>query len=340
MIKLLNLFFLLFLFSCSSNDHWNDFKADGLPDRDENYEDILFYNDSSGYLGGDRTIVPEETSDSHLYSNRTVLYKTTDRGKSWKQIPLDTNGSVSKIFCFHDTLIVLLQDVSTDTSHILQSTNGGNTWSSLLSFIRKNYIRDIYFESPDQGFIATDNRESQQLLQFNKNKWDTVLKLSNESYRHKIFNDRIISLLGNTNEVLITDYRTLKQTVVPFDSPYFVGSLTRDKNTLLFACHDSLTGKILRLTNDKFETISLGQYSNYFPQTLFAYGNTIMAIVYQREDVAFLGVIHSLLITHDAGKTWKLEDLPSSLSAEPAFMYKDRFFISSCLPPGFIQIRQ
>lgn len=343
MTKILTTIVLTLLFSCSSNDHWKEFKAKGLPDQDDHYEDMIFINDSVGYLGGRRTVEIGHTKDNYIFTDRTILYKTQDRGRSWNKIPLDLKGSVDKIFCFNDTLITLLQFVTTDTTYILKSTNGGNTWSSLLTLTKDNYIRDIYFERPDKGFIATDNRKSQLLMKFNINKWDTILNLTSESYHHKIFNDRVISLTKQSASVVgasIINLQSQKQTIVTFDKPYFLASSTKNNNSLLIAVHDSLNGKILRLTDNKIEEINLGEFSNYLPEKIFVYGKTIMAIAYRHKDVAFLGVIHSLLISHDNGQTWALEELPSSMSPEPAFMYKDNYFISSCLPPGFMQIRQ
>jgi hypothetical protein len=343
MTRILTIIVLTFLFSCSSEDHWKKFKAHGLPDQDDHYEDILFINDSVGYLGGRRTVEIGLTNDNYVLAERTILYKTRDRGKSWKKLPLDLKGSVNKIFCFDETIIVLLQFITTDTSYILKSSNEGRTWSPILTLTADNYVRDIYFKSPTKGFIATDNRKSQFLMEFNINKWDTTLNLTNNTYHHKIFNDRVISLTqvsALSSGTQITNLQTLKKTIVTFDKPYYVASSTKYNNSLLLAVHDSVSGKILRLTGNKVENITLGDYSNYLPEKVFVHDKTVLVIAYRQKDVAFLGVIHSLLISRDNGETWTLEEFPSSMSIEPAFMYRDKYFISSCLPPGFIQMRQ
>ncbi|MBL7901342.1 MAG: hypothetical protein JNK73_05050 [Bacteroidia bacterium] len=334
---------LTFLISCSSNDNWTEFRANGLPDHGDQYEDIIFINDSTGYIGGRGQFAVEKGKSNSVPNEKAVLYKTTDRGKSWKKIQLDYVGSVSKIFCFKDTLIILLQHILADTTYILKTINNGKSWDQLLVIPSNIYIRDILFNNPEKGLVVTDNRKSQYLILYESHKWDTLFQLSNKNFRHILLGDRIISLIepdGNATGVVQTLFNNKEKVVLNFDKIYFINSFIKDGDNILFAAHDTVSGSILKLKNNKIEKILLGSFSNYIPDKVFSYGRTLIIIAHRHEDVAFLGVIHSLLISYDSGKTWTLEEIPSSMSPEPAFMYKDKYFISSSLPPGYLQIRQ
>src|SRR5436190_14808822 len=107
MKRILIIFFVAILTSCSSNPHWKEFAAKGLPNKDDHYNDLIFINDSIGYLGGWRTKLLKQTGDNYQFTDSTILFKTLDRGKHWYKIPLNYQGSIDKIIIFNDTLIGL-----------------------------------------------------------------------------------------------------------------------------------------------------------------------------------------------------------------------------------------
>lgn len=330
--------------SCGRSDNWKKFPSQGLPEKDEGYNDLIFTDSLTGYLGGDRMISLGEVNNQYQFTNRTVLYKTNDQGKSWLKIPLDYKGSVDRTFAFKDTLVVLLQDVTSDSLYILKSKNYGENWEQLFSAPRDVYIREIQFTNADNGFMVTDDRSKSFLLKLQVNKKDTVLSLPNDHYHYKIIQNNIFSLIpeqttANSIGVLITDIGTGESKELLFDKPYFIASLTSNENKLFLAASDKNIGKILRVTDSEIRTYDFGEYSDYQPDRVFANKNTIMAIANRKKDVAFLGVIHKLLISKDNGLSWTIEEIPDPMYLKPATMYKDKFFMTYC-GTGYIQIRK
>lgn len=335
---------VILLTSCGSSDNWKKIASQGLPQKDEGYNDLIFVDSLTGYLGGDRMISLGEVNNQYRFTNRTVLYKTKDQGKSWLKMSLDYKGSVDKIFAFKDTLVVLLQDVTSDSVYILKSKNYGENWEELLAAPRGVYIREIQFPNADNGFIVTDDCNKTFLLKLQNNKWDTVLNLTNDHYHYKIIQNKIFSLIperatANSSGVLITDIETGQNNELLFDKPYFIASLTSYEKYLYLAVSDKNTGKILKVTDSEIKTYDFGKYSDYQPDQVFIYNNTILAIANRKKDVAFLGVIHNLLISKDNGQSWTLEEIPDPMYLKPATMYKDKFFMTYC-GTGYIQIRK
>ncbi len=335
---------IIFLNSCSNSDNWNKFPSHGLPQKDEVYNDLIFVDSLTGFLGGDRMISLGEVNNQYQFTNRTVLYKTRDQGKSWSKIPLNYKGSVSRIFAFKDTLVVLLQDVTSDSVYILKSKNYGENWERLLATTKDIYIREVQFTNAENGFIVTDDRSKSFLLQFQLNKWDTLLNLPNNHYHFKIIQDNIFSLIpeqasANSIGVLITNIKTGKTKELFFDKPYFIASLTSYEKYLYLAASYKNIGAIIKVTKDEIDVTDLGNYSDYQPDQVYFHDKTIMTIANREKDVAFLGVIHNLLISKDNGKTWALEEIPDPMYLKPATMYKDKFFMTYC-GTGYIQIRK
>lgn len=343
MKQILTIFILLFIYSCSPNLQWTGFGGHGLPSKDEGYEDLIFSNDSLGYLGGSQTTVLGQTGNKTNFTQKAILYKTLDKGKTWKTVPLDYKGGVEKIYVFKDTIVLLLQNVFTDTNYIVKSVDNGKIWKRIFTFLKDGYVRDIYFANSTSGKIIIDNRNKQYLVSYHDNKWDSILTLPINYFHHNIFENKVLSLItgnetANSKGILVTGMESKETKEIFFDKPYFIASTTKSNNDLFIAAQGKETGKILKFANNQIENIELGKFSDYMPDKIFTNGKTILAVAFRQKDVSFLGVIHSFLISKDNGKTWTLEELPNSLWYKPAFLYQDKFFISNALA-GRFQIR-
>lgn len=343
MKKLLVILFLILVSSCSTESSWSAFKAEGLPSDSETYSDMVFVNDSLGYLGGSR-LAMSGTIKSHSLQHQAVLYRTTDKGKSWQQIPVDYQGGVGKVFELKDTLVLLLQHVTSDTNYILKYPKLGKEVERILSYPRSHLVRGMHFESPSSGKIILDDRKEQNLLTYNGSKWDTLLTLPKNHYRHMIYEDKVVSLVpesgtGHTKGILVTDIQTQQKKELLFAEPYAVASLTKAGDELYLAASKDGKGKIIKYSGGRVDEIGLGEYAEYKPDEVFVFGSTIAAVGNRQKDIAFLGVSHSFLFSKDDGKTWVLEELPNPLSFSPAFLYRDQFFISIEFN-GHFQIRQ
>ena len=342
--QLVNILTVILLVSCINQDNWKKFPSQGLPQTDESYNDLIFVDSLTGYLGGDRMILLGEENNQYQFTNRTILYKTNNQGKSWSKIPLDYEGSVDKIFAFDDTLVVLLQDVTSDSVYILKSKNGGRNWNELFSAPKDIYIREMQFEQAENGLIVTDDRSKSFLLKLHNNKCDTVLRLPNDHFHFKIIQNKLFSLIpkptsAKSTGVLITDIKTGKNNELLFEKSYFITSLASSEKYLYLAVSDNNTSKILRISESEIKVYDFGKYSDYQPDQMFVYDNTIIAIANRQKDVAFLGVIHNLLISKDNGQSWTLEEIPDPMYLKPATMYNDKFFMTYC-GMGYIQLRK
>ena len=329
--------------ACRSHEPWTRFVAEGIPASEESYNALLFTDSTTGYLGGHRMIKTGEVNGQYQFTDRTVLYTTKDRGQSWSRLPLDYKGSVSRIFPFGDTLLVLLQHVSADSVHILRSPDRGASWQELFSTSRDNYIRELHFTDPRHAHLILDNRQTQYLLSYNHNRWDTVLVLPEDCDRHRIFDHTVMSLItesstGHSNGVLITDIASGKARKLPFDRSYYVSSLTKSNNGLLLAASRKDSGRVLVVTADSVRVIDLGPHAAYEPREVLASDDTFIAIASRQKDAAFLGVIHHLLLSTDKGRTWSLEELPDPMFIEAPTLAEGGFFMVYC-GAGAFQLR-
>jgi hypothetical protein len=334
---------ILFLLGCANNsNHWEQFAGVGLPDKNEHYKDIRFTDDSTGYLGGSR----DYTIDG-ITEQITVLYKTTDCGKHWKQIPINVKNIVSNIFAFKDTVVLVVQDIRADTNYIFRSSNNGLTWDKLLTYNKANFIRCSFFKDPQDGHLEIENRDNgkQYLLDYHRNKWDTLNTISKNYYNPKMSNDYVFSLIpsqsqsANSKGVLITSINDKKTLEILFDKPYYIGGAVTDNKNYWLTCNDGTNNKIFRINDGKLQIIKLGNFSKYRLSEIFAYNNKIVIFAHLKEDVSALGVTYHCLVTEDNGKKWQIEDFTGSIT-KPSYMYKDHFLITAGAPPGVLHIRK
>jgi len=85
-------------------------------------------------------------------SNRGVILKTTNAGKTWIPYNFKTNAQIINGMYFYDS-----QDgwVCGDGGFISHTTNGGRTWEKQQWYIDgKHSLNDIHFVSPDEGWTC------------------------------------------------------------------------------------------------------------------------------------------------------------------------------------------
>ena len=138
----------------------------------ETYFDVFFINDSTGWLAGSSgtilkttdagirwtTLSPPTNEDIHtivffsylsgLAFTQEKILKTTDGGETWSIL---NNTHYSQKASFGSNMI----GFSYALNFISKTTNGGVSWEGLL-FV-ENTIKDIFFLTPDYGFICGEN---------------------------------------------------------------------------------------------------------------------------------------------------------------------------------------
>jgi len=346
------------MFACTSNvptnsatisdnketSKWEKFNAAGIPSSNESYDALIFIDSLTGFLGGNKTVSQGEINGRNQFSQETVLYKTTDMGNSWSSISINYEGSIERIIPFEDTLILLIQAVQCDSVFIVKSNDTGATWEVLFSASSSTYIREINFNHSNEGYFVTDDRVSSFLLRIRSSQIDTLFKIEQELNRHKIIGSDLFSLIPehtnpNSKGVKITNMTDGSAFELMFAASFYVSNLTSYGNTLYFSAHDSTAGKITSISNKKINEYDLGEFKNYFPEEIFIYDQTIIAIVYNPENTSPSGVTHKLLISNNDGKTWELDELPDPVYTSPATLNRSKIFTSYCGSGQFQQRR-
>lgn len=83
--------------------------------------------------------------------------------------------------------------------------------------------------------------------------------------------------------------------------------------------------------NDKVYEIDLGAFANYNVKEPYVEDSLIVIDGFYDEDAAFLGVIHTFLVSYDFGETWTEEDAPSSMYTNPCDLKNGRFICNTGL---------
>lgn len=308
------------------------------------YKDIYFVDEQTGYIGGRHlTLLDSKSEDTINFQNTAVLYKTLNQGKDWKQIPLPFLGSVEKITSFGDTLLLKIQ-TDNDTTLLIQSHNSGKDWRNLLTLTKHGGIIEMEFASSTNGRLLTTDRQTEYLVLYHDNQFDTVQRFQ-ENSPWTFLGDKVISLknvpsTADYSSYFLTDINNGNFKEIKFDKSYFISSHYKYKDNLYLAASKDNVGYILKLNETGYEKIEFGKYSKYEPDEVFVFGDKLMAIGNRQDEVGPIGVIRSFFISTNGGKTWDKEDLPSPMCISAPTIYQDKFFISAACPPGFFQLRR
>jgi photosystem II stability/assembly factor-like uncharacterized protein len=106
----------------------------------EEFKVMKFANDSVGFLSG----------------RRNQLYKTVDRGKSWREVPVEIEQKlITAIFCLNqDTLFISASDTLKSLGgFIAKSVDGGRKWVITPTIALKN----LFFFDVNTGFACGDD---------------------------------------------------------------------------------------------------------------------------------------------------------------------------------------
>lgn len=327
---------LLFVFGCNNYDKtkWRILEGNELAKQDESYDVIKFVNDSTGFLGGRHSKYTFDLENQSLKEriDKTVLYKTINKGRNWRKLDLEFDGNISEIKIYGDTLFALNQYIYSNSS-ILVSYDAGLTWKKHIEFEKDFYVRGYFYSCKKGLLVAIDDKKSLNLISFNS-RIDTIQKFSKFHYHVKIGEEKIYLVHSsggaNSDAVIIYNYTSDEQQTIPFNNDYWISSieLTPKNDYYIAVDKNNKHSKILKLDNDRFTEINLGDYSSYSLGQLYVADSLILINSNKRENVGPIGVTHELLYSSDNGKNWISEDYPFSLITEPADLIEDGTFIS------------
>lgn len=104
------------------------------------YNKIYFYNENIGFIMG----------------RGSAIHKTTDGGNTWIQIPMDIESysSIESIHFFNEQQGLAVSGI---VSKILQTNDGGLTWSTVEEFPSPTWIRHMTFVNNQIGIAVGQN---------------------------------------------------------------------------------------------------------------------------------------------------------------------------------------
>lgn len=113
----------------------------------EIFYDIDFVNDSVGFICG----------GGWFTQYRDLIIRTTDAGKTWETIAMDSLGGGGYVFSNIDFMNIDSGFVYEGYGPLglLRTTNGGNSWDTLSIDTAYQAVSDIFFVNESVGFVTT-----------------------------------------------------------------------------------------------------------------------------------------------------------------------------------------
>lgn len=309
---------LSLLVSCGQDEHWRTISPKGLEGR---FNDILFTNDSTGWIVGSKMELSLKNQDA-------IIYKTVDGGRTWTPT-LIGKGSFQFIRHVNDTLFGVKHVFNKDSyeevnSSITKSTDNGRTWNEISEI--HGMIKQVSFTNSEVGYSIAKDNES------NANDW-RLLKTSDGGV-----NWRHLTTINNVQSGVVIDkflvinryqgaslliYDTQRDTSFTemFPDNFKSELITKDKNENVWIIGSDNANFVLlkreRAGNFRkivFDEISKGQPHDFYTYVDIA-DNRIYLIT--GDGGSIVGVTKRFFISEDLGKTWNEEEIPFNLIVEP-----------------------
>jgi hypothetical protein len=321
--------------SCHDYDKskWEEYHGEGLLEDDVSLNTLRFSDTLTGFIGG-RKYSRDFTPSGELISERnsTVIYKTTDKGRTWVKLNTEFEGDIKSFKFKGDSILALNQFLDT-TPSILLSTDSGRNWKEIAVFSKNSYVREFGVYKGNGIFVALDDKKALSLLKIT-NTVDTLKKFSRYHYKVVIGKENVFLINpsgdANSNGVIRYNLNNKTEELLQFDSNYYVQSLFLNNHDLLFVAVNDAEGKgkVLKLGNGGFVQLDLGEYSKYSLDQIYVTGKRIIVNANKKESVGPIGVTHEVLISDDSGKSWHAENYPFPLIVSPAEILTDGVFVS------------
>jgi photosystem II stability/assembly factor-like uncharacterized protein len=315
---LTNYLVLILLVSCGQDEHWRTISPKGL---DGQFNDILFINDSTGWIVGSKMELSLKNQDG-------LICKTVNGGQTWTPT-FAGKGSFKFIRYVDDTLFSIKHIFKEDSyeevnSVVAKSTDNGRTWKEISEI--PGIVKQFSFSNSETGYSITKDNES------NTNDWK-LLKTSDagttwtqlnifNNVQSGVFVDSIFFINQYQGTSLLT-YDTQRETLYTemFPSNFKSELITKDKNENVWII-GSNNGKFVLLKREgpnTFKEILFNQVKNGQPHDFYTYADIADNRIYliTGDGTSIVGVTHRFFKSEDLGKTWTEEEIPFNLTVEP-----------------------
>lgn len=319
MKKVLTTYIVLsLLVSCGQDEHWRTISPKGLYGQ---FNDILFTNDSTGWIVGSKM-------EFSLKNQDAIIYKTTDGGQTWAPT-LVGKGSVQFIRHIEDALFcvkhVFNKDSYEDVNSVIgKSTDNGHTWNEISEI--PGMIKQVSFTSSEVGFsIAKDNESNANDWRLLKTSdggatWTHLRTLSN--VQSGVTADRLFFINQYQGKALLI-YDIQRDTLYTeqFPDDFKSELITKDKNQNIWVVGNDISGFVLlkREGANNFKRILFNEVDKGQPHDFYTYAdiadNRIFLIT--GDGGSIVGVTKRFFKSEDLGKTWTEEEIPFDLNVEP-----------------------
>lgn len=233
-----------------------------------------------------------------------VIQKTLDGGINW-QPAYSTNCIMEGIYFSTPTIcFVVGQDVSTNKSALIKSTNGGSSWTNS-SFTSLSLLNDVHFSDKDHGWIV--GRDGIAYKSSNGgNKWDTVNMGTTSGLQAVFFTDSLHGVVVGGDPLSPLILKTI-------DGGKIWNTITSPAANLLQGVFFSSpsVGYAVGWTGEILKTIDGGD--NWTSQTsISSYGNLDLFFTDDNTGYIVGGSANVALIqkTTDGGKNWFAQSSP------------------------------
>ena len=324
------LVFMLFRLAGCSAREWTTWVATGLPSAHFSQNVLTFFDERTAYFGGLLKNGP---------TGEAALFRSDDGGRDWRRLPLpESRLEVTHIAGQGRDVYICLGGLHTP-SIFLYSPDGGESWTEIIGAeagVRLSKSGAMALDSAGRlriGGTATEPPDVPVLL---------VREPGGTLTRSLLPDNSLLKISGHSSLLLpvnadfsISEARYLEGgPTVPLPLPLsriIPVERAPGPDCSWWLCGVDETGnrrgpvRILRLTPTECEATELRLAQNDSPSLITAHGRTFCITASTGSSI--FGASHVLYVSRDGGATLQKTAPRFTLIMEPAFQYKEEFYI-------------